>query len=137
VPRDIFVDSGAWIAIAVTGDQHHDAGAEMYRRLVAAPSLLITTNLVIAEAYENIRRHGGSVRALRYLESIRSSDRVLRVYSNADLEAQAEQALIRFADQDFSFVDAVSFAVMREFGITEAFAFDHHFLIAGFSLVPH
>ncbi|MGI8915633.1 MAG: hypothetical protein ACR2JY_17915 [Chloroflexota bacterium] len=39
-------------------------------------------------------------------------------------------------DQDFSFVDAVSIADMRCRGIAEAFAFDHHFLIAGFTTVP-
>jgi predicted nucleic acid-binding protein len=49
---------------------------------------------------------------------------------------QAEEILRRYAEQDFSLVDAVSFAVMRERGIAEAFAFDRHFLIAGFTLVP-
>ncbi len=29
---------------------------------------------------------------------------------------------------------AVSFAVMRQLGINEAFAFDHHFSVAGFTL---
>jgi predicted nucleic acid-binding protein len=33
-------------------------------------------------------------------------------------------------------VDAVSFAVMRQRGLTDAFAFDRHFLAAGFVLLP-
>ena len=47
-----------------------------------------------------------------------------------------EEVLRRYDDQDFSLIDAVSFAVMQERNITEAFAFDHHFLTAGFALTP-
>ena len=60
----------------------------------------------------------------------------MKVYSDAALEEQAEQILARYADQDFSLADAVSFAVMRRRTIAEAFAFDRHFLIAGFILIP-
>jgi predicted nucleic acid-binding protein len=39
-------------------------------------------------------------------------------------------------DQDFSYTDAVSFVVMKQYGITEAFSFDKHFVTAGFTLIP-
>lgn len=34
--------------------------------------------------------------------------------------------------RDFSLSDAVGFEIMRREGLTHAFAFDHHFGIAGF-----
>ena len=43
--------------------------------------------------------------------------------------------LARFPDQEFSLVDAVSFEVMRRNKLTRAFAFDHHFTVAGFELL--
>ncbi len=43
--------------------------------------------------------------------------------------------LVRFQDQPFSLVDAVSFEVMRAEGVRSAFAFDRHFEIAGFELL--
>ena len=43
--------------------------------------------------------------------------------------------LERFQDQAFTLTDAVSFEVMRRARITTAFAFDHHFEIAGYSLL--
>ena len=43
--------------------------------------------------------------------------------------------LVRFQDQPFSLVDAVSFEVMRAEGVRSAFAFDPHFEIAGFELL--
>jgi predicted nucleic acid-binding protein len=41
----------------------------------------------------------------------------------------------RFADQEFTLVDAVSFELMRGLGVTKAFAFDRHFEVAGFTLL--
>ena len=49
---------------------------------------------------------------------------------------QAKEILRLYADQDFSLADAVSFALMQQRNITEAFAFDRHFLTAGFMLQP-
>jgi hypothetical protein len=44
--------------------------------------------------------------------------------------------LSRYSDQEFSFTDAVSFAVMRQRRIREALALDQHFSTAGFEVVP-
>jgi predicted nucleic acid-binding protein len=38
--------------------------------------------------------------------------------------------------RDSSYVDAVSFSLMQEMEITEAFAFDQHFGTVGFICVP-
>ena len=42
----------------------------------------------------------------------------------------------RYDDKDFSFTDCVSFVVMQENGIKEAFAFDEHFNQMGFIRNP-
>ena len=133
--NEVFVDAGAWIGLALPRDIYHERAAHAYRGLQQSHHL-VTTNLVVSEAYATIRRRGGHVVAMRFLRSLRATSRLTWLYSNAPLEAQAEAILARYADQDFSFVDAVSFAVMHQRGIAEAFAFDRHFLVAGFSLVP-
>lgn len=43
--------------------------------------------------------------------------------------------LDRFHDPSFTLADAVSFESMRREGITQAFAFDQHFVTAGFELL--
>jgi len=48
---------------------------------------------------------------------------------------RAASAVIGANRCDLSLVDAVSFEVMRQRGLNEAFAFDRHFGEAGFSLV--
>jgi predicted nucleic acid-binding protein len=134
--REIFVDSGAWIAMSFEHDAHRDTALQVYRRLGLQPVTFITTNLVVGESYALIHRFGGHGPAIRFLQILRQSNRLQKVYSDADLEVEAEAVLVKYADQDFSFVDAVSFAVMRHRGITEAFAFDHHFHVAGFATFP-
>ena len=77
--------------------------------------------------------HGAAVRFLGLLEA---SPRIRRVQVDSETEAVAERFLRQFHDQEFSYTDAVSFAVMRSLGLKEAFAFDRHFATAGFVRVP-
>lgn len=134
--REIFVDAGAWIAASDSRDKYHKPASEHFMRILAEDWVLVTTNLVAAEAYIIIRRTGGHAPAMRFLRSIRESARLRRVYSDAALEAKAEQILDQYTDQDFSYADAVSFVVMQDRGIEQAFAFDQHFVTAGFRLLP-
>jgi predicted nucleic acid-binding protein len=134
--QETFVDAGAWIAVSDARDQYHPAASAFYRHLLQARQTLVTTNLVVAEAYVVIRKAGGIQPALRFLDSLRQSSRLLKIYSDADLETRGQELLRTYSDHDFSLADAVSFAVMEQRGIAEAFAFDRHFLIAGFVLAP-
>ena len=134
--REVFVDAGAWIALTDTRDKYHKAASDLYSGILSDHRVLVTTNLVVAEAYIIIRRTGGHQPALQFLRSIRESVRIRKVYSDANLEAEAEGLLERFSDQDFSLADAVSFVVMKDREIEEAFAFDRHFVTAGFGVLP-
>ena len=136
VSREVFVDTSAWIAASNTGDMHHSAAAAEYRRLLAGRYRFVTTNLVIAEAYIIIRRSGGHAQAMRFMRSLRGSPRLERVCSDAALEALAEAILEKHADQDFSYTDAVSFAVMQPRGLQQAFTFDSAFATQGFEMLP-
>jgi predicted nucleic acid-binding protein len=49
-------------------------------------------------------------------------------------ELRAKTILLRYADKDFSYVDATSFAVMERLGLQTAFAFDEHFMQYGFTV---
>jgi predicted nucleic acid-binding protein len=132
----LFVDTGAWYALADRSDQHHNEAVEIYPKLLSGNPPLKTTNLIIAETYILIRRGIGHQAAIAFLENIASSPRVVKIYSDSILEETAESILQQYQDQDFSYTDAVSFVVMKQYGITEAFSFDKHFVTAGFTLIP-
>ena len=134
--RRVFVDTGAWLALADISDSLHAAAVAAYPTILQTGAHLVTTNLVVAETYNLMRRRIGHAPAMRFLQSLRDSSRLDKIYSDLELETAAEVWLQRYADQDFSLVDAVSFALMQAEDIHQAFAFDKHFATAGFVLTP-
>jgi predicted nucleic acid-binding protein len=88
---------------------------------------------VIAESYTLLRMRLGHAAAQEFVRRTRASARVQRVFVPEAWEEEAETLLGQFADQDFSYVDATSFVVMRKLHLETAFAFDRHFAVAGFS----
>ena len=66
---------------------------------------------------------------------LNTQERALLAAASKAWEDAAEAILAQFEDQDVSYVDATSFTVMRNLRLTSAFAFDHHFSVAGFHLV--
>ncbi len=132
----LFVDTGAWFALADKSDQYHSKAVNIYPKLLSSYNNLKTTNLVIAETYTLIRRALGHQAAITFLENIAASPRVIKVYSDNILEEKAENILRKYQDQNFSYTDAVSFAVMKQYVIQKAFSFDQHFVTAGFTKIP-
>jgi predicted nucleic acid-binding protein len=134
-PLAIFVDTTAWYALMDTRDRWHTQAEEAMRELRAASRRLVTTNHIVGETYTTLmsRRHPARE---TFLPGLRASRTVERVFVPESWEEAAEDLLAQYQDQDFSYVDAVSFISMRRLGIEEAFAFDHHFAVAGFRVVP-
>lgn len=134
--QEVFVDSGAWLALADKRDQYHARATAVYPELLRQTTRLITTNLIVAESYNLIRQRLGYEPGMRFLQSLRQSSRLQRVYANMDLEIAAEAILKQYSDQAFSLVDAVSFALMQQREIQQTFAFDSHFQVMGFVMLP-
>ena len=133
---DLFVDTGAWFAINVPGDKHHQAAADFYKSALKKGKGLVTTNLIVAEAHAGLIKARGRQAGLKFLSLVDSSSRLRVVYSTRLLEERAFSILVKFQDREFSLCDAVSFAVMKEMGIKTAFAFDRRFETAGFRRLP-
>lgn len=55
---------------------------------------------------------------------------------DAEDELAALDLFARFADQEVSFTNCTSFALMRRHRLSRAFTFDRHFLAAGFEVLP-
>jgi predicted nucleic acid-binding protein len=134
--RRIFVDTGAWFAVQASDDAHHRRAAATLAALTDAGYVFVTSNLVIGETYTLLRYSSGHGAAWRFMDALRQSRRLERVFITEGLEQQAYDILHNFADQAFSFVDGTSFALMRHQRLTRAFAFDSHFATAGFTLIP-
>jgi len=132
VPAEFFIDTSAWYPLIVARHPDHARLASALRALIRNHRRLVTTNLVVAETHALLLRRVGRTTALTFLQTVGESPNVV-VRSSRELEAAAERDwLTRYDDQDFSFADGVSFAVMTERGIRDALTLDHHFVVAGF-----
>ena len=130
--REVFVDTSAWYPIVDRAHPDHHRLVERLESRVHDGAVLVTTNLVLAESHALLLRRIDRGVARAFLAGARAAPNVV-VYSSSRLEAVAESDwLTRYDDQNFSLVDAVSFAVMTERGITEALTLDRHFATAGF-----
>jgi uncharacterized protein len=123
----IFVDTGAWYALADRSDRHHETAAAFYLAQVGrAP--FVTSSLVLSETFTLLSARLGRAAAPRFWDALREARIDVVPVDAADLEA-AWRLAQAFPDQDFSVTDCTSFAVMERLGIGDAFAFDTHFLV--------
>jgi len=132
MPGAIFVDSGAFYAAIDRRDAWHAEAVAGFDAIRREERKLFTSNLVVAEAHGLTLRRLGRVIAARWLMSLPNN---VVFQANQD-HKQALAVLARYQDQDFSYTDAVSFAIMERLGIRTAFAFDADFRIYGFEVIP-
>ncbi|MGH9464310.1 MAG: type II toxin-antitoxin system VapC family toxin [Thermoanaerobaculia bacterium] len=123
------VDTSFWVALLLPRDTHHAAARAIWQQ---DPGSLLCTNHVVGETWTFLRRRAGHGDAVAFLDAVTRSPRVATVHADAATEAEALRWLRRHDERDTSFVDAVSFAVMRRRRLSEALAFDGDFTAAGF-----
>lgn len=131
----VFVDTSAFIALLDPRDDCHDQAVHIEQVLSSQATRLVTTNFVLNETYTGLRGKIQHSAILRFRDSVRQSQRLSVVRITEAVEDQAWEIFARYHDKDFSFTDCTSFALMRQLGITTAFAFDEHFAQFGFALV--
>lgn len=133
--EQVFVDTGAWIALALTRDPFHARALEAWQMLLDAGARLRTSVPVVLETFTFLDRNTHRDVALAWQESL------AEVLAAKPLECRAadlEEAWPYFRRADLhklSAVDATSFVLMKREKIRVAFAFDHHFGSVGFRLV--
>jgi predicted nucleic acid-binding protein len=128
----VFVDSGAWIALALSRDPLHEQAREQWDLLQHAGAKLHTSVPVVIETFTFLERNTQRDVALAWRDSIYKPGTVkILPCELRDLDASWEY--FRRPDlHKLSAVDATSFTIMKRARIRIAFTFDHHFVLAGF-----
>jgi len=137
MPRCIFVDTSAFLALEDESDQHHKEAIRFRdRQLLTGSYEVITTSYILDETLTLIRNRLGIRASIEFSRKIRDSRIVRLVSVSREVEERALDLFERYDDKSFSFTDCVSFVVMQDLGIRDAFTFDEHFVQVGFSRTP-
>jgi predicted nucleic acid-binding protein len=128
-------DTGGWFALFVPEDANHAAALSWYAK--QRQPLLTTNYVVVDETLTLLRSRGQGAAALAAGQQFFDGSLAAVYYLTEDDLRAAWQVFARYADKEWSFTDCTSKVIMEKLGITEAFAFDHHFRQFGtITLVP-
>src|ERR1700730_1421076 len=131
----VFVDSGAWIALALSRDSLHAQAREQWELLQEAGAKLHTSVPVVIETFTFLDRNANRDVALTWKESI-SRPGIVKILPCELHDLQQSWEYFRRTElRKLSAVDATSFVIMKRARIRLAFTFDHHFAVVRFRLV--
>ena len=131
--NEIFVDTSAWYAIVDKDDSDHAAAVTFLSSNIIP---LITTDAVFSETITLIRYRIGHDAARIFGQKLKESSFVRLVAVTPTDEERAWDIFTKYRDQDFSFADCMSFAVMQRLKVGTVFTFDRHFSVMKFGVVP-
>ena len=132
----VFLDTGYVLALELSNDQNHRAASKHWRSLRKRLPPLVTTTYVFDEivTYFNSRRY--HAKAVDVGNRLLTSPSVQLIQVDEELFRAGWRYFQQHQDKDYSLTDCISFVVMRRARIETAFAFDQHFVQAGFKKAP-
>ena len=137
--KRVFIDTSAWIDLMNSNERHHTAAVDFHKSLTPM-TLRITTWGIVSETYTWIRYHIGYREASRWLtlkDSFEDQGFLQVVCPDHQMEIGVRKVISRFQDQQLSYVDAFSLALIQSRPDIDAiFAFDHHMSLAGIPVLP-
>ena len=137
--KRVFIDTSAWIDLMNSNERHHTAAVNFHKSLTPM-TLRITTWGIVSETYTWIRYHIGYREASRWLtlkDSLEDQGFLQVVCPDHQMEIGVRKVISRFQDQQLSYVDSFSLALIQSRPDIDAiFAFDHHMSLAGIPVLP-
>jgi predicted nucleic acid-binding protein len=131
----VFVDTGAWIALALTADPLHGRAVEAWDELVGKGTRIYTSVPVVLETFTFLDRNATRDVALTWKDALGQTP-FFRLLECTSQDLSRAWAFFQRRDMHkLSAVDATSFVLMSRERLRRAFAFDHHFAKAGFQIV--
>lgn len=121
-----FVDTSVLFASVHLNDQAHEAARRIVESMPSGEA--ITSDHVVLECWTLLRNRQGRQTANRFWRGLRFAPLAIECIEAVDLE-RALSIGEHWSDQDFSFVDCTSFAVMERLGCARAASFDPDFAI--------
>ena len=132
----IFVDTGAWVSIAMKRDKHHENAVQLLRNFQKDSVSLITSDYILDEVLTLVRKHSTHENARNIGVTILKSPVVRLERITESVWEKAWKIFQRYKDKMWSFTDCTSLALMDQLRIQHAFTFDADFRQYGKEVLP-
>jgi predicted nucleic acid-binding protein len=132
----VFLDTGYVLALELSNDQNHRIAVKHWRSLRRKLPPLVTTSYVFDEVVTYFNGRGHHAKAVEVGKRLLTSPSVKFVQVDEKLFKEGWEYFQLHKDKDYSLTDCISFVVMNALGMNTAFAFDQHFVQAGFHKLP-
>ena len=130
--KAIFADTVFFVAAANQCDSLH----EIARRTSAAfTGLIVTSQWVLAEVANYFARSKNRDAVTIFIDDLLIDAQVDCVAASSKWFELGWQLYRQRSDKDWSLTDCISFEIMRQRSIVEAWTSDHHFEQAGFRIL--
>lgn len=129
---DILVDTAGFLALWDAADEHHRAALALQSELLRKRHRFLTTEYVVDETVTLLLMRHSHGAAADFLTTIEASEAIRLEWIGPDRFHAAGALFRKYGDKKWSFTDCVSFVVMHELRMREAFTTDRHFKQAGF-----
>jgi hypothetical protein len=120
----IFVDTGAWYALATPSDPDHERAKEFVASITEP---LVTSNFVVDELLTLFIVRGQKPKGIEWTHEVLASEGTHVVSISDDDFTDALRVYEQFADKQWSFTDCTSYVLIQRLALKKAFAFDKDF----------
>jgi len=129
-----FIDTSAFLAVLNADDENHQKAKKKWEEFVSQEETLVCSNYVLVETLALIQNRFGMEGLRVFQEDV---VQVLTIeWVDESLHQVGVTSMLAANRRELSFVDCISFDMMRRLGIKTVFAFDKHFKEQGFECLP-
>ncbi len=135
IKNAVFIDTGAFAALFLEKDLNHEKSVSLFEVLKNSRQSMYTSDYIVDETVTLISSKESHSKATAFLYSIRQSKIVKMVPVFDQYFSETCDSFEKYNDKGFSFTDVSSVIIMKKLGLRTAFAFDKHFVQAGFEIL--
>ncbi len=131
----VFWDTAAFVALSNAKDDLHQMAINVSHDLAKAEARVLTTDAVLIEVVNTFSKVAWRQTAWQIIKAMQESVALKMatiVHVDFGLWQRGWKLHRSRADKEWGLTDCISFVVMEEHNIIQAFTYDHHFEQAGF-----
>jgi predicted nucleic acid-binding protein len=131
--RTVLLDTSFIVALENKDDLHHTRAKALDSKLLAEKSVLLFHWGILLEIADGYARISRRAKGLQLLAKFESEEGYRLSPITVPLFNESLDLYRRRNDKEWSLTDCISFALMKQEGVTEALTADAHFRQAGFT----